>query len=92
MNRPHKRVITTYPVAIKNKQGRVHVPDPIPWHINSEAVQCPECDAVYILTSGFSKVQFLQTLREQHQRNESHPDFIPSAPEWTRVSDCDCGW
>lgn len=90
MEKPHKRVITTYPVAIKHGQGRIHVPDPIPWHVLSEHVQCPHCDTIYILTVGFPKVQFLETLRKQHESKQSHPDFIPSAPEWTKVSDCDC--
>src|SRR5580692_4954223 len=89
MNKPHKRVTTTYPVAIKHGQGRVHVPDPIPWHVHNEHVQCPECDIIFILTGGFPKVQFLETLRKQHQDKELLPDFIPSAPEWTQVSDCD---
>lgn len=42
MNKPHKRVMTTYPVAIKHGQGRVHVPDPIPYHVRCEHVKCPE--------------------------------------------------
>lgn len=92
MNKPHKRVTTTYPVAIKHGQGRVHVPDPIPWHVRCEHVKCPECDTIYILTEGFPRVQFLETLRKQHESKQEHPDFIPSAPEWTQVSDCPCGW
>jgi hypothetical protein len=34
--------MTTYPVAIKHGQGRVHVPDPIPYHVRCEHVKCPE--------------------------------------------------
>jgi hypothetical protein len=90
MNKPHKQVITTYPVAIKYLQGRLHVPNPIPWHVHTEAVQCPECETVFVLTSGFPKLQFLETLKKQHQNHEEHPDLIPSAPEWTKVSECHC--
>jgi hypothetical protein len=92
LNRPHKRVTTTCPVAIKHGQGRLHVPDPIPWHVHDEHVKCPDCDTIYILTSRFPKVLFFETLSKQHQNKEDHPDFIPSAPESTKVSDCDCDW
>jgi len=92
LNRPHKRVTTTCPVAIKHGQGRLHVPDPIPWHVHDEHVKCPDCDTIYILTSRFPKVLFFETLSKQHQKKEDHPDFIPSAPESTKVSDCDCDW
>jgi len=91
MDTPHKQVVTTYPVALKYGQSRVHVANPIPWHVQSETVKCPDCETLYILSGGFSKVQFLETLRKQHEKKEKHPDLIPSAPEWTHVSDCDCG-
>jgi hypothetical protein len=91
MDKPHKQVVTTYPVALKYGQGRLHVPNPIPWHAQSETVKCPEYETLFLLTSGFPKVQFLQTLKKQHENKEQHPDLIASAPEWTSVSDCDCG-
>jgi len=91
MDAKHKQVITTYPVALKYGQGRLHVANPIPWHAHSETVQCPECETLYILSGGFPKVQFLETLKKQHQNKQEHPDLIPSAPEWTSISDCTCG-
>ena len=48
--------------------------------------------AVYSLTEGFPRMLFLATMTKLHQNKEEHPDFIPSAPEWTKVSDCDCGF
>ena len=92
MDKPHKQVITIYPVALIYGQGRLHVANPIPWHAQSEAVKCPKCEAVFIVTAGFPKVQFLEILEKQHQQQQTHPDLIPSAPEWTNISDCDCGW
>jgi len=91
MDIPHKQVITTYPVALKYGQGRLHVENPIPWHARSEAVRCPECETLFIVSEGFPRVEFLETLKKQHQNRKDHPDLIPSAPEWTRVSKCDCG-
>jgi hypothetical protein len=92
MDKPHKQVITTYPVAIKHGQGRLHVPNPIPWHVHSEAIKCPTCETVYIVTSGFPRVELFKTLEKQHADKNEHPDHIASAPEWTRVADCDCRW
>jgi hypothetical protein len=91
MDKSHKQVITTYPIALKHGQSRLHVQSPIPWHAHSEAVKCPQCETFYILTSGFPKVQFLETLKKHHEKKEQHPDLISSAPEWTTISDCDCG-
>jgi hypothetical protein len=90
MDKAHKQVVTTYPVALKYGQGRLHVPNPIPWHAQTEAVRCPNCETIFLLTSGFPKLQFFEALEKQHKNNEQHPDFIPSAPEWTRIEDCDC--
>jgi len=90
MDVPHKQVKTTYPVALKYGQGRLHVANPIPWHFQSETVKCPECEILYILSGGFSKLQFLEILRKLHQDQKEHPDLIPSAPEWTSIADCDC--
>lgn len=86
----HKQVITTYPVAIKSGQRRVHIPNPIPWHLRSESVRCPECETVFIVTEGFPRDQFSEALKRQHERGEEHPDYIASAPEWTTVADCKC--
>ncbi len=91
MNNPHKQVLTTYPVAIKHGQGRLHIPSLIPWHAKSEAVKCPDCETVFIVTDGFPKVQFLDAVAKQHKNHEEHPDYIASAPEWTKIADCTCG-
>jgi hypothetical protein len=90
MDKPHMQVITTYPVAIKSGQGRLHVPNLIPWHARSEAIKCPKCETVFIVTEGFPRVQFLEALENQHEKKEEHPDYIPSAPDWTHTSVCDC--
>jgi len=91
MEVPHKQVVTTYPVAIRSGQRRVHVPNPIPWHAKSEAVQCSECETVFIVTEGFPKARLLEALHKHHERGQGHPDYIASEPDWTHVSDCDCG-
>lgn len=91
MDKLHKQVVTTYPVAIKFGQARVHVQNPIPWHAKSEAIQCPKCETVFIVTEGFSKPQLLAELETQHKNQETHPDVIPSDPTWTTVTECDCG-
>jgi hypothetical protein len=92
MDKPHKQLITTYPVAIKHGQRQVHIPNPIPWHAQSEAIKCPKCEIIYIVTSGFPRVQLLQALEKQHASKQEHPDHIASAPEWTTVSECDCSF
>lgn len=91
MDKPHKQVVTTYPVAIKFGQARVHVQNPIPWHAKSEAIQCPKCETVFIVTEGFPKPQLLAELETQHKNQKTHPDVIPSHPTWTTVTECDCG-
>lgn len=90
MDMPHKQVITSYPVAIRSGQSRLHVPNPIPWHAHSEAIKCPKCDVIYIVTSGFPRIDFLTAVEKHHTDKKEHPDLIPSAPEWTRVADCTC--
>lgn len=90
MEKLHKQVVTTYPVAIKHGQGRLHVQDPIPWHVRCEHIKCPQCETIFIVTDGFPKVQFLEELARQHKVQEQHPDCIPSAPDWTRIVECDC--
>jgi hypothetical protein len=90
MDKPHKQVITSYPVAIKYGQSRLHVASPIPWHAHSEAIKCPKCETVYIVTSGFPRVELLQALEEHHENQKEHPDHIASAPEWTHLAECNC--
>jgi hypothetical protein len=92
MDKPHKQVLTSYPVAIKSGQGHVHVRSPIPWHAKDELVKCPQCETVFIMTVGFPKAQLLAELETQHKNNEEHPDVIPSEPNWTTITDCDCGF
>ena len=94
MNKPHKRVKTTSPVAIKHGQGRVHVPgNPIPWHAFAEAFKCPDCETVYILAAdrvgGFPKSKFLEVVKEHHKTKQEHPDYISF--DFATVADCDCG-
>jgi hypothetical protein len=90
MDKPHKQVITTYPVAIKKGQGRLHVIPYGTWHRREESLKCPECETSFVLTDGFPKDQVLAVLKKQHENQEEHPDYIPSAPEWQHVEDCDC--
>jgi hypothetical protein len=92
MNAKHKRVVTTSPVAIKNGQARVHIPDPIPWHAFAQAVKCPECETVYIVAAdsslGIPTVKLLEVVKEQHKNNQEHPDYI--AFSIVSTTDCDC--
>jgi hypothetical protein len=94
MDAKHKRVTTTYPVAIKHGQGRVHVPDPFPWHAFTEAVKCLECETVYIVSAdsvkGIPTAKVLEAMKEQHKSKQKHPDYITFDPDWTKVSDCNC--
>ena len=89
MDKPHKQVVTVYPLAIKKGQTRVHVRNPIPWHSKNEQIKCPKCEAVFIVDEGFQKL--LRKLEAQHKNQEQHPDFIPSDPNWARLCECDCG-
>jgi hypothetical protein len=90
MDKPHKQVVTSYPVAIKYGQGRIHVENPIPWHAHCEVVQCPKCDIAFVATSGFPKLDLMKALAKDHADKKDHSDYIPSAPEWTHVQDCGC--
>lgn len=92
MDQPHKQVVTTYPVAIKARQGRIHVLNSIPWHPDAGTLNCPKCDTMYILTLGFPTDKLLKTLEENHASKQDHPDYVPSDETWTRVADCNCGW
>ncbi len=89
----HKQVTTTSPVAIKLGQERLHVSAESyhPWHRQTDNVQCPDCETIFSVTVGFPREQFLETLKQHHQKREEHPDLIAFAPEWTDVSECDCG-
>jgi hypothetical protein len=91
MNSPHQQVLTTYAVAIKYGQGRVHVADPIRHHARTEAIKCPECETIFLKSQGFPMRQLLEELATQHKNGERHPDLIASAPAWTSVAVCDCG-
>lgn len=91
MDAKHKQVVTSYPVAVKWEQTRLHVANPIPWHARAEIVQCSDCETRYLVTDGFPRTQFLNALKEHHQKTQPHPDCIPSEPNWTRIEDCNCG-
>lgn len=91
MNTPHKRVLTSHPVAIKCGQESLHVGNPIPDHRHCERVQCPDCDTLFIVDANFPKVQLLEVLNKQHTNKEKHPDYVASVPEFTCISDCNCG-
>jgi hypothetical protein len=91
MDKAHKQVMTTDPMAIRMGQGRVHVQDAIQWHLKSEAVQCPECEAVFIVSVGFPQDKLLVALKKQHADKQQHPDVIPSGATWPKIIDCTCG-
>ena len=40
---------------------------------------------------GKPRVQFPEALAEDHKNKREHPDMIPSASEWTKIMECDCG-
>ncbi len=91
MDKPHRQVIATSPVAIKLGQTRIHVADSLhPWQRISEPVQCPECETVYSVTTGFVMEQLLEILKKHHQTKEEHPDYIASEPAFTSTSECAC--
>jgi hypothetical protein len=91
MDRQHKQVVTTYPLAIKSGQGRIHVPNPIPWHPDGGTLKCPDCETIFILTAGFPAAKLLTVLRDNHANRREHDDYVPSEETWTKVADCDCG-
>lgn len=87
MDKPHKQLITTYPVAIKSGQTRVHIPNPIPWHAFCEYIRCPKCDTIFVVTSGFPRIELLRALENQHENPGQHSDYIaafPSGPHRNR--------
>jgi hypothetical protein len=91
METPHKQVMTTYPVAIKSGQRKVHIQSPIPWHATSEIVKCPNCSDEFIMTAGFPKNRLLDEFAAHHKSQRPHPEVIPSEPVWTSIADCHCG-
>jgi hypothetical protein len=91
MDKPHKQVVASSPVAIKSGQTRIHVSDSHhPWHRFTNAVNCPDCETVYIVTNGFASDKFLEILKKQHQAKEEHPDYIASDPAFTHTAECAC--
>jgi hypothetical protein len=91
MNKPHKQVITTYPVAIKQGQSRVHIIPYGTWHHRQEPLKCPECEAIFVLTDDFPKEKVLESLAKDHKDNEGHPDYLASDVYYTHLEDCTCG-
>ncbi len=93
MDKPHKEVMTTHPVAIKKGQGQIHVRagNLIPWHSRAAEIKCPKCDVIYIVGSGYPDGDFILTVLNHHKDQQEHPDYIASAPQWTHVIECDCG-
>jgi hypothetical protein len=90
MDKPHKQVMTTSPVAINLGQGRLHVADEHRGDRENEIVHCPDCETFFVLTGKFPKEMFLETMKANHKKKEGHPDLIPSAPAWTSIIDCSC--
>lgn len=94
MDKPHKQVVTTYPVAIRKGQGQVHVLNERPFHAFSQTIKCPTCAAEFIVASDskdFSPADFLTALAKHHTAQQGqHLYYIASAPEWTSIADCDC--
>lgn len=90
MDAEHKQVVTTYPVAIRSGQTRIHIP-----HGESQGIEgeltCPDCPTTFIVVGDFSTDILLAQLAHQHKNGRSHPDYIPAKPEWTSVVDCKCG-
>jgi hypothetical protein len=68
----------------------VHVNNDGSGHAKSEKVKCPKCETVFFVDEGLPKAQLLEVLETQHKNQEEHPDFIPSEPTWTKVTECDC--
>src|ERR1700722_19627070 len=89
LDKSHKQVVTTYPVAIKYGQGRIHVPNPIPWHGQCETIKCPHCPTIFVVTVGYPRIEFLNQLESDHKGDKEHADCISSAPTWTNIADCD---
>jgi hypothetical protein len=92
MDKPHKEVRTTYPVAIKKGQERIHVrgENLIPWHARADELKCPKCDAVYIASSNYPSEDLLLEMLNHHRDQLEHPDYVASAPAWTHIRECNC--
>lgn len=91
MDKPHKQVIATSPVAINRGQTRIHVIPFGTWHRREEILKCPQCETEFFLTDAFPKDKVLQILEKHHKNREEHPDFIASDPAFTHIENCECG-
>jgi len=91
MDRPHQQILSTYPVAVKYGQGRIHVRSPIPWHHKCEDLKCPQCGTSFSVTVGYPREDFLNQLDSDHRNNREHADCISSGPNRVKTADCDCG-
>lgn len=78
MDKPHQQVITTYPVAVRFGQERIHVQNTIPWHFHCVDTKCPQCEVEFVADSGFAVSDLIQALEKDHAENREHPDYIPS--------------
>jgi hypothetical protein len=95
-NAPHKQLITTYPVAIKFGQGRVHLARLAePWLGDAGTVRCPnpKCETVFTVTKehnkGFPTDSLLERLEADHQNQKEHPDYI-AFDSAMNITECDC--
>ena len=52
------------------------------------------CETVYVVAAdsvkGIPAAKVLEVVKEQHK--QGHPDYITLDPNWTKVSDCNCGF
>jgi hypothetical protein len=91
METPHKQVVTSYPIAIKSGQRRIHVREERPFHAFVRPVKCPDCSTVFIADRELSDQDVLDALAKHHHAKVDHPDYIASQPVWTQIEDCECG-
>jgi|HubBroStandDraft_3_1064219.scaffolds.fasta_scaffold338905_2 hypothetical protein len=89
MDNPHKRVTTTEPLAIKGGQFPMRVRNEGGWNRKTELVKCPNYATSFIVTAYYPSQQLLAALAKDHPNKLEHPDYIASAPQFTRVEDCD---
>ena len=74
METPHERIVShRVPLRWGYGQGRVHVAnqDMMPWHVNSQPVTCPNCDAEFIVSDGFFTCVPERDSREPPQESAS---------------------
>lgn len=86
MDKPHQKIVSTYPIAIKNGQPRIHVPT----YFGSYKVRCPNCDTTYAASCDFPLVELLDAFKVHHRGKIEHPDYIASEPSFTSLEYCDC--